>query len=253
VSDFATAEQQAYIYIQDQIVSGVLPGGSRLRPEEISRALGISRMPVREAIRQLAAESYVTLRPNRGPIVTSRTPEQVVELFEIRSALEGLAMRLAAPQVTPGMIENMKVELARLRQLESDRIAWVDHHDAFHDMLCELSKRPHLCAEIRRLRLSIKPYLRHYVKGHADAEIKDYEHEYILEALESGNPQRAEQVMREHVMANAEAIANCLPVPSYESARQRPKGSHREDLGAASPQPGAKDRRSVSPFRGPAS
>jgi DNA-binding GntR family transcriptional regulator len=223
VSDFATAEQQAYIYIQDQIVSGVLPGGSRLRPEEISRTLGISRMPVREAIRQLAAESYVTLRPNRGPIVTSRTPEQVVELFEIRSALEGLAMRLSAPQVTPGMIEYMKVELARLRQLESDRIAWVDHHDAFHDMLCELSKRPHLCAEVRRLRLSIKPYLRHYVKGHADAEIKGYEHEYILEALESGNPQRAEQVMREHVMANAEAIANCLPVPSYESARQRPK------------------------------
>ena len=72
VNDFASAEQQAYVYIQDQIVSGVLPGGSRLRPEEISKALGISRMPVREAIRQLSAEGYVTLRANRGPVVTRK-------------------------------------------------------------------------------------------------------------------------------------------------------------------------------------
>src|ERR1700722_2527846 len=111
VNDFATAEQQAYVYIQDQIVSGALAGGIRLRPEEISQALGISRMPVREAIRQLAAEGYVTLRANRGPLVTSRTPDQVVELFEIRSALEGLALGLAAPLITPGNIEELKVEL----------------------------------------------------------------------------------------------------------------------------------------------
>jgi DNA-binding GntR family transcriptional regulator len=159
----------------------------------------------------------------------------VVELFEIRSALEGLAMQLAASQITPSAIEDMKVELAHLRQLESDRIAWVDHHDTFHDALCQLSMRPHLCAEVRRVRLSIKPYLRHYVKGHADPEIKGYEHEYILEALQSGNPRRAEQAMRRHVMANAEAIANCLPVSSAESAQQRHKGSHRDDLGAAWP------------------
>lgn len=230
MNDYATAEQQAYVYIQDQIVSGELPGGSRLRPEEISAALGVSRMPVREAIRQLAAEGYVTLRANRGPIITSRTPEQVVELFEIRSALEGLAMRLAAPGVTTGMIEELKVELAHLRTLESDNLAWVDHHDAFHDMLCQLSNRPYLCAEIQRLRLAIKPYLRHYTKGHEHNEIKGFEHEYILEALLSGDPRRAERVMRGHVMANAVAIANCLPVPTVKTKRRERGG--REDVNA---------------------
>jgi DNA-binding GntR family transcriptional regulator len=115
VNDFATAEQQAYVYIQDQIVSGALPGGSRLRPEEISQVLGVSRMPVREAIRQLGAEGYVLLRPNRGALVTTRTPTQVVELFEIRSALEGLAMRLAVAHVTSDAIEDLKLELVRLR------------------------------------------------------------------------------------------------------------------------------------------
>jgi DNA-binding GntR family transcriptional regulator len=231
VNDFATAEQKAYVYIQDQIVSGALAGGIRLRPEEISQVLGISRMPVREAIRQLAAEGYVTLRANRGPLVTSRTPDQVVELFEIRSALEGVALGLAAPRITPGDIEELKVELARLRQLESNRVAWVDHHDTFHDMLCQFSNRPYLCAEIQRLRLAIKPYLRHYAKGHDNPEIKGHEHEYILEALQSGDPQRAERVIRAHVMANAQAIANCLPAPSSPGPRQG-RGSADDNLDA---------------------
>jgi DNA-binding GntR family transcriptional regulator len=220
VNDFASAEQQAYVYIQDQIVSGVLPGGSRLRPEEISKALGISRMPVREAIRQLSAEGYVTLRANRGPVVTSRTPKQVLELFEIRSALEGLALGLAAKRVTLENIQEMKVELARLRKLESNILAWVDHHDAFHDMLCQISGRGYLCGEIQRLRLAIKPYLRHYAKGHSNPEIGGHEHDYIIEALQSGDSKRAETVIRAHVMANAEAIANCLPTPPVEGARE---------------------------------
>ncbi len=220
MNDFATAEQQAYLYIQDQIVSGVLVGGSRLRPEEISKALGISRMPVREAIRRLSAEGYVTLRANRGPLVTSRTPQQVIELFEIRSALEGLALGLATNRVTKTNIQELNVELARLRKLEANNVAWVDHHDAFHDMLCHLSDRHYLCMEIQRLRLAIKPYLRHYAKGHTNPEIKGHEHEFILEALQSGDPKRAERVMRAHVMANAEAIANCLPVPLVKDTRE---------------------------------
>lgn len=228
VNDFATAEQQAYVYIQDQIVSGVLVGGNRLRPEEISKALGISRMPVREAIRQLSAEGYVTLRANRRPLVTSRTPQQVIELFEIRSALEGLALGLAAPRVKKANIQELNVELARLRKLEANSVAWVEHHDTFHDMLCQLSDRQYLCTEIQRLRLAIKPYLRHYAKGHTNPEIKGHEHEFILEALQSGDPKRAERVIRAHVMANAEAIANCLPVPPVDGMRE---GSRAADDG----------------------
>jgi DNA-binding GntR family transcriptional regulator len=216
VNHAATAQQQAYIFLQDQIVSGALAGGSRLHLETISHKLGISRMPIREAIRQLDAEGYVTIRPNRGAVVTSRTPEQVVELFEIRAALEGLAMRLSIPHVTEDAIEDLKLELARLRRLESNAVAWVDRHDQFHDMICQLSHRPRLCADITRLRLAVKPYLRLYLKRHADPEIKGYEHEYILGALQSGDGERAERVMREHVMVNAEAIAGCLPAPREE-------------------------------------
>lgn len=97
-----SAQQLAYIHLQDRIVSGALPGGTRLKPEPIAQQLGISRMPVREAIRQLNAEGYVTIMPNRGAVVTNRTPEDVIELFEMRAVLEG-SRRALRPRSPPQM------------------------------------------------------------------------------------------------------------------------------------------------------
>jgi DNA-binding GntR family transcriptional regulator len=208
----ATAQQQAYIYLQDRIVSGDLPGGSRLRLESIAETLGISRMPVREAIRQLDAEGYVTIRPNRGAVVTTRTAEEVVEIFEIRASLEGLAVRTAVGTVGPHEIADLEHELERLRRVEGDSPIWIERHDEFHDHLCRLSRRQQLCAEIRRFRLAVRPYLRLYLKRNERPEIKGFEHIHIVAAIAAGDPNVAEMVMRSHVMANAQAIANSLPV-----------------------------------------
>jgi DNA-binding GntR family transcriptional regulator len=220
----ATAQQLAYIHLQDRIVSGALPGGSRLKPEALAQVLGISRMPVREAIRQLNAEGYVTIRPNRGAIVTSRTPEEVLELFEMRAVLEGLAARLAAGAGISDEIDDLELSLARLRRLRHDHIAWVERHDQFHDHVCALSRRERLCAEIRRLRLAVQPYLRLYVRTHAEPEIAGHEHELILEAIRSGSGKRAETVMRAHVMANAQGIADCLRAGRTDAYAERVGG-----------------------------
>ena len=219
----ATAQQEAYIYLQDQIVSASLPGGSRLEVEKISRALGVSRMPVREAIRQLDAEGYVTIRPNRGAVVTSRTPAEVLELFEIRAVLEGLAMRLAIRNVTAEALEDIEHELVRLRRLETHSTSWLEQHDRFHDLLCRLSGRGRLCTDIARLQLAVRPYIRLYSKLHTNPEIKGHEHERIIEALRSGDGDRAECVMRAHVMVNAEVIASCLLQPREEPTPVLPR------------------------------
>lgn len=206
-----TAQQQAYIHLQDQIVSGALAGGTPLRAETIAQELGISRMPVREALRQLDAEGYVTIRPNRGAVVTNRTPEEVIELFEMRAVLEGLAVRGAVKNATPEAIEDLELFLQRLRRLEAQSALWVERHDEFHDLLCRMSGRPRLCAEIQRLRLAVRPYLRLYTKLHSRPEIPGFEHDVIVAAMKKSNPDRAERAIREHVMVNAEAIAHCLP------------------------------------------
>ena len=205
-----SAQQLAYIHLQDRIVSGALPGGVRLKPEALAQQLGISRMPVREAIRQLNAEGYITIMPNRGAVVTNRTPEDVIELFEMRAVLEGLAARIAAQVAGAHEIDELEIFNAGLLRLGQDHVAWVERHDEFHDKLCLLSRRNRLCAEARRLRFAVRPYLRLYTRSHAEFELKGHEHERLIEEIRSRNGKRAEVVTRAHVMANAHSIAECL-------------------------------------------
>lgn len=191
-------------------MSGVLAGGTRLIPEAIAAELGISRMPVREAIRQLDAEGYVTIRPNRGAVVTSRTAREVTELFEIRAALEGAALRLGTANAGPEALADLDVELKRLRNVSTDHASWHERHDDFHDHLCRTSGRPQLEAECRRYRLAVQPYLRLYLKSGRRLEQPGFEHEHLIDALRSGDGELAERMARGHIMANAEAIAQCL-------------------------------------------
>ncbi len=196
--------------MQDRIVSGALPGGARLLPEAIAAELGISRMPVREAIRQLDAEGYVTIRPNRGAIVTSRTRAEVVELFEIRAALEGTALRLGAQAASAEAFGDLGHELARLRSMGTDHAGWLERHDDLHDQLCRTSGRLQLEAECRRYRLAVRPYMRLYLKSGRTFEQPGFEHEHLIEALRGRDGELAERRMRSHILANAEAIAQCL-------------------------------------------
>lgn len=215
-----SAQQLAYIHLQDQIVSGSLQGGSRLKPEALAQQLGISRMPVREAIRQLNAEGYVTIMPNRGAVVTSRTPAEVIELFEMRAVLEGLAARIAAEVADTDEIDQLEIFNAGLLRLGQDHVAWVERHDEFHDKFCLLSRRERLCAEARRLRFAVRPYLRLYTRSHSRFELKGHEHERLIEEIRSGNGKRAELVTRAHVMANAHSIADCLREARAEMASE---------------------------------
>lgn len=167
-------------------------------------------MPVREAIRQLDAEGYVTIRPNRGAVVTSRSREEVVELFEIRAALEGLALRLGAGRVSEEILAELELELQRLRALRTDQAAWLERHDDVHDHLCRTSGRLQLEAECRRYRFAVQPYVRLYLKSGRTFEQPGFEHEHLVEALRSRDGERAERMARSHIMANAEAIAESL-------------------------------------------
>lgn len=196
--------------MQDRIVSGALPGGARLLPEAIAAELGISRMPVREAIRQLDAEGYVTIRPNRGAVVTSRTRGEVIELFEIRAALEGTALRLGAAAASAEALADLDPELRRLRSVSTDHASWLERHDDFHDRLCRTSGRLQLEAECRRYRLAVQPYMRLYLKSGRTFEQPGFEHEHLVDALRSRDGELAETRVRSHIMANADAIAQCL-------------------------------------------
>ncbi|MCO5092145.1 GntR family transcriptional regulator [Bosea sp. (in: a-proteobacteria)] len=236
-----TPQQLAYEYLRNQIVSGQFPGDMRLKSESIAEVLGLSRMPVREALRQLDAEGLVTLRPNRGAVVTNLTPEDILELFEMRAALEALAAGLAARKANADDLAALDSDLVHMARIKPDHMQWVVEHDRFHDRICLLSGRQRLCNLISNSRQQVRPYIRLYVGNHVEPELVGHEHRLILDCLRARDPARAETVMRDHVMHNGETIVAALkgmrPVESkvvpQDEAGPRPARAA-GDIGAGS-------------------
>lgn len=215
-----TAQQEAYHYLRDRILSGELSGNARLNPTEIAELLGISRMPVREALRQLNSEGLVVMRPNRAAFVSSLTAREVEELFEIRGALEVLAVRTAMQAITPDVMGELVALKDRMDRARHDPAEWLKRHDDFHQAICALGNRARLPQEIGRIRLAIRPYLLMYMKVFNTVEMPGLEHGSLLEALAFGDVNRAEEVMREHVANPARGLIKFLHERDAEAAQK---------------------------------
>ncbi|MDQ2187521.1 GntR family transcriptional regulator [Alcaligenaceae bacterium A4P071] len=205
-----TAEAEAYRYIHAAIRTGVYPPGFRLIPEDIAASIGTSRMPVREAFRRLASEGLVTIRPNRGAMVTGLSLDEMQEVFEMRAALEGMAVRLAAPHMTPANLAVMERMLNDMDGHLDNLSDWAHAHQNLHAYLCGLSQRPRLTRHIAALHTLIEPYMRLWIKA-LDRPFGAREHHIeLLNALRSRDPDIAEAAMRHHVQATVPELMQFL-------------------------------------------
>lgn len=206
-----TAQEEAYQALLGAIRSGRYRPGDRLVPEVIARQLGMSRMPVREAFQRLATEGLVQIRPNRGCVVSGLTIEEIVEVFEIRSVLEGLAVRLAMPHVDAKVIAELEHYLDlmdRAEQAGGDE--WFAHHQAFHEHICALSGRPKLIRQISALHIAIEPYMRVWLHHIEKPSTGTRAQHVIVDALRTGDATHAEQAMRDHVMRTTPRLVEFL-------------------------------------------
>jgi DNA-binding GntR family transcriptional regulator len=217
----ATAQQEAYHYLRDRILGGELPGNTRVNPAEIAETLGISRMPVREALRQLNSEGLVTMRPNRAAFVSSLIAREVEELFEIRAALEVLAVKSAVLAMTPDLLGELVALKDRMDRARNDPAEWLKRHDDFHQAICALGDRTRLPQELGRIRLAIRPYLLMYMRVFNTVEMPGLEHGSLLEALSSGDIKRAEKAMREHVTNPALGLIKFLQERDAEALKKK--------------------------------
>lgn len=206
----ATAEEEAYSYLLDAICKGQYRTGDRLIAEDIATDISMSRMPVREAFRRLAAEGLVTLRPNRGAIVSGLNIEEMREVFEMRSALEGLAIRLAVPKLTERHLARLERQLDEMDDYRDDSAEWVSRHRAFHEYLCSLAERPRLMRQINALYSVIEPHMRLWLQ-HVDKPMSAREeHSVILDALRTGDAREAERVICEHIEGTVPSLLEFL-------------------------------------------
>lgn len=206
----ASAEDEAYRFLVDALRNGRYAPGDRLVADDVASHVGVSRMPVRSAFQRLAAEGLVTLRPNRGAIVKGLDLADMQEVFEMRAALEGLAIRIATPQVTPRATSRLERLLDELDECQDSPAEWVMQHRVFHEYLCSLANRPRLLNQISSLYALIEPYMRLWLTRAAPPSSARDEHRLILDALRAGDPAAAESELREHIQGTVPELFNFI-------------------------------------------
>lgn len=242
-----TAGEHVYLYLREAILSGRLPGGTRIDQEVVAGQLGVSRMPVREAVRRLASEGFVTTRPNRGAVVTALGPEDMLELFEMRSALEALAVSIALPRIDAAALAELERQVGRMERAEGRIASWLALHDAFHEAIARLAGRPRLAAAIRNLRQGAVPYLRLYLSAYRQAEMPGFEHRTLLQAIRTGDPAAAAAAMREHVMSAASGVVEFVGTSEVTPALPARGGRGGARVSGRRPAPGGRPATMASP------
>jgi len=196
--------KRIYGAIFEEIVSGSLPPGTKLNEPELAKRFGVSRGPLREAIRRLEERQLVSCTPNAGARVVNHSPEEIIETFYVREALEGMAARLAATNMTDA-------ELLELRQaFEAEKARGESAGWDFHNRITHGSRNARLRRIINR---DYYQLIRLWYSRESwlcrDFDNAWQEHEQILNAIEHRDAECAEILMRRHVKRIREAsIAN---------------------------------------------
>jgi DNA-binding GntR family transcriptional regulator len=192
---------RAYFGLRDRIVDLRLPPGSTLHEDELMRDMGIGRTPLREAVKRLALEHLVEVRPRKGTIVTDVHPEDIARFAEVRAELEAHAARLAAERMPDELREEAALLAAELDEAPVDAAALMRLDERIHRLAWHATRNPYLVATLEGYwALSLRVW--HLVLDRVPAlPGAVHEHVVLLDALVSGDGDRAEAVMREHVEA----------------------------------------------------
>ncbi|GII87715.1 GntR family transcriptional regulator [Sphaerisporangium siamense] len=207
-ADYKPLRDRVRDELRQRIIDDVYPAGTRLVETELAAQLGVSRLPVREAIRALETEGFVRTIPRRGAVVVELSAEDVEELFDVREALEVLASQQAATRATKAELRRVRGILDRGRKAldAGDRIALGKANEAFHDEILKLSHNTLLQAVLEPLQGRLHWLLRQTGDPYDLFE----EHAAWFEAIASGAADLAAERARRHARLNREIVRNLL-------------------------------------------
>src|SRR5215472_10338116 len=188
--------------IRDQIIRGEIQEGAQLRQDAIANQYHVSRIPVREALRQLEAEGLITIVPNRGAVVPALSPDDIEELFAIRALLEPEVLKRSIPYLTDEDFSEAEAILRRyvseLRR-EDHVSGWGRLNWQFHSTLYSRATRPRFMAVIRNVNNSGERYTRLQLYLTHGIQRANEEHHRILELCRQRDVAAACKLLREHI------------------------------------------------------
>jgi DNA-binding GntR family transcriptional regulator len=208
--------------IRDAIADGRLEPGQRLKEEELARELGISRTPVREALLMLQTEGLLEAAPNRGAAVRTYETEDLDDLYQLRAVLEGFAARLAAARISAGDVTRLRESCERFVALraEADVVELVRENVLFHDLILEAAGSERLTQMVRTVIQLPLVYRSYHWYSPEQKLISEHYHRQLTSALAMREAERAEIVMKEHVLEARDFLIAQLRVQGSEEGEE---------------------------------
>lgn len=212
LDNYKPLREMVFESLREAINLGRLRPGERLMEIQLAEEMGVSRTPVREAIRKLELEGFVAMVPRKGAYVAGISVKDIVDVFEIRSSLEALAAGLAAERITDEEMELLERSLVKVSEFSTDENikAIVDGDINFHDIIYKASRNHRLVQIINHLQEQIHRFRMTSLSQPGRTKIALEEHKSIVEAISDRNVELAQQLAREHIENAEQSLLNVM-------------------------------------------
>jgi DNA-binding GntR family transcriptional regulator len=198
--------------IEEEIATGKLRPGTRLDEVDLATRFGVSRTPIREALRLLLGEGLVETRPQRGAVVAQVTPQRLIEMFEVMAELEAMCARLAARRVSDAELAEVEAahEACRGSAAARDADAYFYANERFHYAIYAASHNSFLFEQAAALQRKLRPYRRLQLRVRNRIQRSFEEHQAIVDALRDGSAEHLMTSVRDHVLVQGERFADLI-------------------------------------------
>lgn len=198
--------------LREAIIQGRLKPGERLMEMQLADEMGVSRTPVREAIRKLELEGFVVMIPRKGAYVAGISVKDIVDIFEVRAALEALAAGLAAERITDEELEDLERILVQISEVSDrkDLNAIVETDTNFHELIYRACRNERLVQIITHLKEQIQRFRTTSLSQPGRSKDALGEHRAIVEAISERNVELAQTLAREHIENAEQSLLNAM-------------------------------------------
>lgn len=212
MNNFLPLRDVVFNTLRQAILRGQLEPGERLLEIQLAEKLGVSRTPIREAIRKLELEGLVIMIPRKGAVVAEITEKSLRDVLEVRRALEELAVKLACEKIQEEEIEELKVAAKEFEDaLETgDVTAYAEADVKFHDIIYHTTDNQRLIQLLNNLSEQMYRYRVEYLKREDAHDTLLAEHQYIIEMLEKRDVKRAVEAVCTHVDNQVTAVVDTI-------------------------------------------
>ena len=208
INNYLPLRDVVFYTLRQAILKGELKPGERLMEMQLANQLGVSRTPIREAIRKLELEGLVLMIPRRGAVVAKITEKDLRDVLEVRTSLEKLAIELACDRMSDETIPELNRALDAFKEAlkKEDLTAQAERDEQFHDVIFKSTDNQRLIQMLNNLREQMYRYRLEYLKDASSHDRLAREHEAIIDALKARDKKKGADIIVSHIYNQEQAV-----------------------------------------------